>query len=170
MAKHGKKKSAAQLDREIRDRLWNREGAVGGGRPRWLSRPRTPRTHSTKATHTQLTVTPFNIAVLAELAHGRREFPNAIGASQSHHVQRSLKAGLVEIVGKRRGRQIGDRMRITPFGYEAIMDLMATDPYYAEHLRAPIGEYTPVQHRFSRFAEPETTATPARRSSRLGTP
>lgn len=129
----GTKKHTARLDREIKGCL------------------------------TRLIATPYNIAVLAELAHGRREFPNAIGAAQSSHVQRSLRAGLVEIVGKRRGRQAGDRMRITPFGYEAILDLMATDPYYGDRLLAPIGDYTASEYRRITIAMPETTTTPTRR-------
>ncbi len=129
-----KKKSTARLDREIKEHLAAR------------------------------IATPYNIAVLAELAHGRLEFPNAIGAAQSHHVQQSLKAGLVEITGPRRGRQAGDRMRITPFGYEAIMDLMATDPYYTSRLLEPVEGFTPSEYRRITIAVPETPATPARRA------
>jgi hypothetical protein len=115
-------KTARQLDREIAAALGRRHRHVHASR---------------------VTATPHNILVLADVAHGRREFPNKLMAWHWNHIQRDIKAGLVEIVGKRRGRQQGDRLRITPFGYESIMDLMATDPYFEDNLRAPVGEYTP---------------------------
>lgn len=121
-------KKARQLEREIAEAL---------GRSR-----RTRRAHSSR-----VTATPHNILVLADVAHGRREFPNTLMAWHWNHIQRDIKAGLVEIVGKRRGRQKGDRLRITPFGYESIMDLIASDPHYDANLLAPIGEFTPELYR-----------------------
>lgn len=130
-------KTKRQLDREIAEL----------GKPRWWSRPRTPRSTRRRAHASRVTATPYNILVLADVAHGRREFPNKLLGWHWNHIQRDIKAGLVEIVGKRRGRQQGDRLRITPFGYESIMDLIASDQHYVDNLLPPVGAYTSEVHR-----------------------
>lgn len=73
------------------------------------------------------TLTELNLWVLGRIAHGRKEFPNKISATSAPHMRRAIKAGAVEVVDKA-------KLRITPFGYESLMDYIATHPGKADIL------------------------------------
>lgn len=75
--------------------------------------------------------TPLNLSVLGRIAHGRREFPNQYAGS-GNALRRCLKAGLLEIVNKK-------RLRITDAGYTALVDYLVDHPGAFEQ---PDGAYT----------------------------
>jgi hypothetical protein len=52
-----------------------------------------------------------------------------------NHLRRAIKAGLVAVVNR-------DRLRVTPLGYAAIMDLIAAYPTVYGRLLPPVGPYT----------------------------
>jgi hypothetical protein len=83
----------------------------------------------------RVTLTPLNLSVLGQIARGRKEFPNQITAVSAPHVRRAIKAGAVEVVDK-------TRLRITPFGYESLMDYIATRSH-RDDILPPTGEFTP---------------------------
>jgi hypothetical protein len=57
--------------------------------------------------------TSLNVWVLGKVAAGRREFPNRIEPTSAPHLRRCLRAGLVELAGRR-------TLRLTEAGLVAV--------------------------------------------------